>query len=375
MAGLYIHIPFCKSRCRYCAFYSTTRIEMMEKYVDAVVREWQMRSGSDGYLGSEEIRTVYIGGGSPSLLPPPLLLRLLGAIDLGNAVEVTVECNPDDISPSLAHALVEGGVNRVSMGAQSFDDDTLRRINRRHDAVRVATSMDILRDAGITNIGIDLIYGFPWQTKEMWAHDLHEAMSLAPQHLSAYNLSIEEGTPMYADLQSGAISQCDEETEREMYEMLMDAASAHGMVHYEISNFAMPGMESRHNSSYWDGTHYMGLGAAAHSYDGVSRQWNVSDMATYINKVEKGEMAMEREELDLYSRYDDMVMLSMRTRRGLDVRLLRARMGDAMADYCVRQAMKYVNSQLLEMSDDHIALTRKGIFVSDMVISDMMWDR
>ena len=375
MAGLYIHIPFCKSRCRYCAFYSTTRIEMMEKYVDAVVREWQMRSGSDGYLGSEEIRTVYIGGGSPSLLPPPLLLRLLGAIDLGDAVEVTVECNPDDISRSLARALVEGGVNRVSMGAQSFDDDTLRRINRRHDAGRVATSMDILRDAGITNIGIDLIYGFPWQTKEMWAHDLHEAMSLAPQHLSAYNLSIEEGTPMYADLKSGAISQCDEETEREMYEMLMDTASVHGMVHYEISNFAMPGMESRHNSSYWDGTHYMGLGAAAHSYDGVSRQWNVSDMATYINKVEKGEMAMEREELDLYSRYDDMVMLSMRTRRGLDVRLLRARMGDAMADYCVRQAMKYVNSQLLEMSDDHIALTRKGIFVSDMVISDMMWDR
>ena len=375
MAGLYIHIPFCKSRCRYCAFYSTTRIEMMEKYVDAVVREWQMRSGSDGYLGSEEIRTVYIGGGSPSLLPPPLLLRLLGAIDLGNAVEVTVECNPDDISRPMARALVEGGVNRVSMGAQSFDDDTLRRINRRHDAVRVATSMDILRDAGITNIGIDLIYGFPWQTKEMWAHDLHEAMSLAPQHLSAYNLSIEEGTPMYADLLSGAISQCDEETERKMYEMLMDATSAHGMVHYEISNFAMPGMESRHNSSYWDGTHYMGLGAAAHSYDGVSRQWNVSDMATYINKVEKGEMAMEREELDLYSRYDDMVMLSMRTRRGLDVRLLRARMGDAMADYCVRQAMKYVNSQLLEMSDDHIALTRNGIFVSDMVISDMMWDR
>ena len=160
-----------------------------------------------------------------------------------------------------------------------------------------------------------------------------------------------------------------------MYEMLMDAASAHGMLHYEISNFAMPGMESRHNSSYWDGTHYMGLGAAAHSFDGVSRQWNVSDMATYINKVEKGEMAMEREELDLYSRYDDMVMLSMRTRRGLDVRLLRACMGDAMADYCVRQAMKYVNSQLLEMSNDHIALTRKGIFVSDMVISDMMWDR
>lgn len=378
MAGLYIHIPFCKSRCRYCAFYSTTHQEMMERYVNAVISEWEMRRGSDvppGYLCNEDIRTIYIGGGTPSQLPHPLLSKLLTAIDKSKAVEVTVECNPDDVTPELSEMLASCGVNRVSMGAQSFDDDTLRRIHRRHDSCQVGTAIDNLRRAGITNIGIDLIYGFPWQTKEMWRRDLDMAMRLAPQHLSAYNLSIEEGTAMYDDLMRGEISPCDEELEREMYEMLMDATASCGMTHYEISNFALPGMESKHNSCYWDGTHYMGLGAGAHSYDGQSRQWNVSDLYMYINKVEKGEMAMEREDLDIYAKYDDMVMLSLRTRRGLDMAMLRERMGDALADYCLRQARKYMESQLLEMTDDHIALTRKGIFVSDMVISDMMWDR
>ena len=368
MAGLYVHIPFCKSRCIYCAFYSTTSSGMAEKYVSALCREMELRTG----YCNQEWQTVYIGGGTPSTLPPDQLSRLFSHIDCSHATEITIECNPDDVTPDFASLLSSLPVNRVSMGAQTFNDSRLRFLRRRHGAADVKRAVDNLRSAGINNISVDLIYGFPDETLDQWDADITEALSLDVEHLSAYCLSYEEGTPLHRLLTEGKVAESDDELTRCMYYHLIDRLSDAGYEHYEISNFARPGRRSRHNSSYWNSTPYMGIGAAAHSYDITSRQWNVSDLHIYIKEVEQGNLPFERETLDLTERYNDTVMLSLRTCDGLDLNEVKSRFGTTLHSYLLRQARQYEKSGLLVHEHDRLRLSRNGLYVSDMVITDLL---
>jgi len=364
MAGIYIHVPFCASRCIYCGFYSTTRNDLRQRYVDAVCREMQLRQD---YL-KEPPRTIYIGGGTPSQLSSAQLQQLFRALDVSQAEEVTIECNPDDVTPALVATLAQLPVNRVSMGAQTFSDERLHFFRRRHTASQVVEAVGRLRDAGIHHVSIDLMYGFPGETLEEWHRDIDGALALGVEHLSAYALMYEEGTPLYRLLEQGQVQELDEELSLQMYSALIDRLCAAGYEHYEISNFATPGHRSRHNSSYWNQTPYLGLGAAAHSFDVASRQWNVDDVEAYISGVESGQLQIEREVLDRDTRYNDIVMTALRTCEGLDLDIL---LPDEQ-DYCLQQAQRFLSDGLLRTENRHLILTRRGLFVSNMVMSDLM---
>ena len=380
MAGIYIHIPFCRSRCIYCGFYSTTALDLRQRYVDALCREMEIRGTrkeEGGKRNDEEIETIYLGGGTPSQLTPSQLRQLFIYINkvypLTSEREITIEVNPDDVTVEFAALLQQLPVNRVSMGIQTFDDQRLRFLHRRHTSRQAIEAVSILRAAGINNLSIDLMYGFPGETLSDWQSDIDSALALNVEHLSAYCLMIEEGTPLYK-LQ-GDCPQCvDEETERQMYYTLIDHLTAAGYEHYEISNFARPGFRSRHNSSYWNGTPYIGLGAAAHSYDIRSRSWNIADINAYIEGIERGERLFEEEILDDDTRYNDAITVGLRTCEGLNLNTLPKK----YRDYCIKNARRYLDDGLLELSvvgnltSPTLHLTRRGLFVSNMVMSDLM---
>ena len=377
MAGVYVHIPFCASRCSYCDFFSTLQLaDMGGPYVEALIAEARLRRGK---LHDESIKTLYLGGGTPSQLPLPLLSRLVdglrGALDLSGVEEFTVEANPDDVTPDWCRAVAALGVNRVSMGVQSFEDPILRLIGRRHTARQAMDAVAHLREAGISNISIDLIFGLPGQTVSSWTASVEQAIALAPQHISAYGLTYEEGTRLWRQRELGEVVEVPEEQCLEMYRILVEDLQAAGYEHYEISNFAQPGYHSRHNSSYWNDTPYLGLGAAAHSYDGKVRKWNPHDLHQYIDKVMAGELPCEFEELSRSERYDERVMLGLRTARGVDAERLRDDFGDEAWRYFTREAARHLEAGNLRLTEDgRYVLTRDGIMLSDSIIRDILWD-
>ena len=367
MAGIYIHIPFCRSRCIYCGFYSTTSLDIRQKYVDAVCLEMS-HAKQEKRNGDDLTDTIYLGGGTPSQLTIPQLQQIFRAIYKYNKVaedaEVTIEANPDDVTPQFADALRSLPVNRVSMGAQTFDDERLRWLYRRHTSQQVAQAVSRLRAAGISNISIDLMYGFPGETLPEWQRDIDSALALNSEHLSAYCLMIEEGTPLH-QMHTEPI---DEELERAMYYTLIDRLASAGYEHYEISNFAKPGLRSRHNSSYWAGTPYVGFGAAAHSFDGKTRSWNISDIRQYIEGMARGERPFEAETLDADTRYNDMITVALRTCEGLNLAKLSLR----HRDYCMKSARRFIDDGLLSVNHDSLILTRRGLFVSDMIMAELI---
>ncbi len=418
MAGLYIHIPFCKSRCIYCGFYSTTRSDLQQRYVDAVCQEMRMRRQAGGRMAmaatdagkntdrlNEHITTIYLGGGTPSQLSKEQLQQLFLTIqdvygkeifyaprhpcgEDVNPPEITIEVNPDDVTDDFAAALSLLPVNRVSMGVQTFSDERLRFLHRRHSAAQVGQAVHRLRRAGIANISIDLMYGFPGETLADWQRDIEQALTLNVEHLSAYCLMVEEGTPLYQKLRgadnsndkeysdNGNVRECSDEQERQMYYMLKDLLEAAHYDHYEISNFAKisdgsPSLSyrSRHNSAYWQDVPYLGLGAAAHSYDGTCRQWNVSDIMQYMEGIEKGCPVVEREALDEDTRYNDRITTALRTRDGLNLGELSPR----HRRYLLDNARRFLDSGLLISEHNHIRLSREGLFVSDMVMSELIY--
>ncbi len=378
MAGLYLHIPFCKSRCIYCGFYSTTHHELRQRYVDAVCREMEIR-GTECLMAANQqtaslIDTIYLGGGTPSQLTTDQLRQLFLYINNVYALtphpEVTIEVNPDDVTHPYVATLSQLPVNRVSMGAQTFDDQRLRFLHRRHTAAQVSQAVSMLRDAGIRNISIDLMYGFPDETLDDWQRDIDAALALDVEHISAYCLMIEEGTQLW-EMRKGEMERNwrnGEELERQMYEMLTDRLTAAGYEHYEISNFARPGYRSRHNSSYWNDVPYIGLGAAAHSYDLASRSWNVADIRQYIEAIEKGVIPFEREVLDADTHYNDRVTTALRTSDGLDLTTL----SDRHRTHCLHEARPFLDDGLLRLAGNRLVLTSRGLFVSDMVMSGLM---
>ncbi len=371
MAGIYVHIPFCKQRCIYCDFYSTTLHGLMGSYVESVCREARMRCISP-------VRTVYVGGGTPSQLPAETMMRLVEglrrAYDLSVVEEFTIEVNPDDVTEEYMSMLMSAGVNRISMGVQSFVDAELATINRRHDDQGAMRAGESIRSVGIDNISIDLIYGIPGQTPESWRYSVGQAIRAGVQHISAYNLSYEPGTRLWRMREAGEVTEADDATCVEMYDTLTVMLRESGYEHYEISNFALPGRESRHNSSYWDGTPYVGLGASAHSYDGRVRSYNPASVREYIDKIEKGELPGIVESSEWWERYDEAVMVSLRTARGLDLDKIGAAYGNDVREELLRKAGVYIGGGKLLREGSRLRIPEGAWMMSDAIIRDLMWD-
>ena len=372
MAGIYVHIPFCAKRCIYCGFFSTVRQGEAARYVSTICRELELRKD---YLGGAPVRTLYFGGGTPSRLTPEQIDRVLQTIrtiyGLDALEEFTVECNPDDITTGYVKALREIGVNRISMGVQSFSDSMLRFLGRRHTASQALDAVSSCREAGIDNISIDLMYGLPGQTLEMFRSDLEAAVSTGVQHISSYCLSYEEGSPLRRMLGAGQITPATDDLCASMYDLMCVTLRKSGFEHYEISNFCKPGFHSRHNSSYWDSTPYMGVGAAAHSYNGLERRWAPSDLDAYMQGVENNDLNFEVEHLSATDLYNEKLMLSLRTSRGLNLSTLIT--SDRLS--VLHSAQRLLSNGSLLLENNTLRIPESHMFISDSVISALFKDQ
>lgn len=356
MAGLYVHIPFCKKRCLYCDFFSTTLLARRKAYVEALLREIKARKDEAG----EPIRTVYLGGGTPSTLEAEDIQRLLEAVGIEEAKEVTMELNPGDATKAYLQALRSIGINRLSIGIQSFQDELLQLIGRRHNVTQAIEAVKMAQEAGFDNVSIDLMYALPTQTMAQWQTDIETALQLGIQHISCYGLMYEEGTVLTKRVEAGELEVIDEDTENAMYDYLCERLKDAGFVHYEVSNFALPGYEAKHNSSYWDGTPYVGVGAGAHSYVGNVRSWNVSDVDAYI----QGTAKRESEVLSDKDLYNERIMLGLRTCRGIS---------EALSVQSRSVVDRLIQNGLLRETDDHrIVATQQGIHILNRIIEDLM---
>ena len=374
MAGIYIHIPFCKRRCIYCDFFSTTQSEKKAEYVHALVRELEIRKD---YLDNEEIETIYLGGGTPSQLSQEELEEIFAHIykvyKVTPDAEITLEANPDDLIPEYVSMLRTLPFNRISMGIQTFQEETLKLLHRRHTAQQAIEAFKRCREAGFQNISIDLMYGLPGETLDTWEQDLQQAINLHPEHISAYHLIYEEGTTLWNLREQNKVEEAEEELSLTLFKTLIERLTKAGYQHYEISNFCLPGLHSRHNSSYWTGKKYLGCGPSAHSFDGTSRQWNVSSLEQYLKGIRTGQLDFEIEELDLYTRYNDFVITSIRTCWGMPLSQLRTNYGETLYNYCLRMAKPHIQQGVLEIKEDTLKLTSEGIFISDGIMSDLLW--
>jgi putative coproporphyrinogen dehydrogenase len=346
---------------------------LKSQYIRALCRELTERKE---YLKGEAVETIYFGGGTPSQLSEEDFKEVFKTIEqvygMREATEITLEANPDDLTEEYIGMLHTLPFNRISMGIQTFDDATLQLLNRRHNATQAIEAVKRCRQAGFQNISIDLIYGLPGETEQRWAQDLQQAVSLDVEHISAYHLIYEEGTPLYKMLQQHSVSQVDEDSSLNFFSTLIDTLSAAGYEHYEISNFCKPGMYSRHNTSYWQGIPYLGCGPSAHSFDGGSREWNVASLNQYLSSIEQGQRQHETEQLDTQTRYNEYIITGMRTMWGISTEELKKKFGDRLWKYCLEQASSYLENGKLELHNDRLKLTREGIFISDGIMSDLL---
>ena len=357
---MYVHIPFCKRRCIYCDFFSTTLLNRREEYMQALLKEIEQRKSET----TEPIRTVYLGGGTPSTLPADDIARILHAIGAQEAEEITMELNPGDATPAYLQSIRQAGINRLSIGIQSFKDNLLSLIGRRHTAQEAIDAVRMAQKAGFDNISIDLIYALPTQTMSQWQEDIETALTLNVQHISSYGLMYEEGTEMTRRLEAGEIEAVDEDTENEMYDTLCARLKQAGFVHYEVSNFALPEYEARHNSNYWNHTPYIGVGAGAHSYLPPVRSWNPDDLDAYISGIHHGTLVRESETLSEKDLYNERIMLGLRTSKGIVGPIsvqLRSILGPFSED-----------KLLSETPDGRIVATQKGIHVLNRIIEQLM---
>ncbi len=373
MAGIYIHIPFCKSRCIYCDFFTSTNEAEMDAYVITLCKEIVYRKDE---LAIDIVKTIYFGGGTPSRLNRTHLESIFKTIyanfTVASDAEITIETNPDDLSIIYVDMLSELPFNRVSIGIQSFNDDELKFLSRRHDANTAIEAVKYCQEKGFHNISIDLMYGLPRQTLDIWQSNLQQACQLNVQHISAYHLIYEEKTRLYSLLQAGKVNPVDEDSSLEMFEMLIDILSQAGFAHYEISNFAKEGYISQHNSSYWKGDKYMGLGPSSHSFDGEYRQWNVSSLPKYMKGVNNEKPVFEKEDIDKIKKYNEYIITGLRTMWGINLDELQAKFGDELYANFLEVAQKYLKLNHLRREDNTVTLTRAGIFISDGIMSDLM---
>jgi oxygen-independent coproporphyrinogen-3 oxidase len=345
-----------------------------EAFLTALLKEMAVRRD---YLDSEPVETIYLGGGTPSQLTAGDLRRIFETVyslfPVKGDAEVTLEANPDDMTPDYVKSLRALPVNRISMGVQSFHDADLTFLQRRHNREQAIRAVFLCKENGLNNISIDLIYGLPGQTPEAWEKNLNDAIHLGIPHLSAYHLSYEEGTKLYQLKESGKIKPVDEEISLSLFSALTERLTEAGYIHYEISNFAYPGKISIHNSAYWRGKKYLGVGPSAHSYNIESRQWNVSSLIHYIKGITADAQAIEIEMLNIPNRYNDYVITGLRTMWGINLSYILTNFGEKIKNYCFMQATPFINRGLIRYSDDKLLLSKEGMFVSDTVMSSLLW--
>lgn len=373
MAGIYIHVPFCKTRCIYCDFYTRTDISPKQEYISALCKEIALRKN---YLSGEKIKTIYFGGGTPSQLSEKdfsvIFKSIYDNFEVVPDAEITMEANPDDLTPHYVEMLIRHPFNRLSIGIQSFDDKELAFLKRRHSSEKAKEAVTLCKSKEFNNISIDLMYGLPGQTMEIWQKNLNEAIGLDIQHISSYHLIYEQGTWLYRLFKLGEVNAVDEDVSVEMFSIMIDKLASAGFEHYEISNFARNGLYSNHNSSYWLGEKYLGLGPAAHSFNGENRSWNIASISRYIKGINTGYPDIETEYIDEDTSYNDFILTGMRTMWGVDLNKLERRFGEQMKTYCLKNVRKYIDTDYVTIVDNVMKLTRKGIFISDGIMSDLM---
>jgi oxygen-independent coproporphyrinogen-3 oxidase len=372
MAGIYIHIPFCKKACHYCDFHFSTSLKNKEALVTALCKEIELRKD---YMGSKNISTIYFGGGTPSLLSKEELDKILNTISTHFTVapdaEVTLEANPDDLTEEKIAGLKQAGINRLSIGIQSFVDEHLTLMNRSHNAKQAIDAVRNAQKAGIKNISIDLIYGLPNLPIDKWRDNIKQAFELDVPHISAYCLTVEKKTALNHMVQKKQITLPNDAETAEQFYMLIEESAKHGFTHYEISNFGKEGMYSRHNSSYWKNEPYLGIGPSAHSYNGSSRQWNISNNALYIKGIEASETIFEIENLTEADKFNEYVMTGLRTIWGINLDYVKTSFGEDILQELLQDSKPYIDSGHMQQNRENVTLTQKGKLIADKIASDL----
>ena len=372
MAGIYLHIPFCKQACHYCDFHFSTSLRSKEAMLDALHRELSARAS---YLEKQEIETIYLGGGTPSMLSADELQRLLDVVfknfRMTSVPEITLEANPDDLTYFKILELKRTPINRLSIGVQSFRDEDLQWMNRAHTSTQADYAVKCAQDRGFDNITIDLIYSVPGLSAQAWQHNIEKALDLEVQHISAYSLTIEPKTVLGNQWAKGELHPAPDEVSEEQFRVLRQMLLRAGFEHYEVSNFCRPGMHSRHNSSYWKGAHYLGVGPSAHSFNGSSRQWNVANNAKYISGITTGTPSFEIEQLSETMRFNEYLMTGLRTQWGIDLSHIQQEFGIDLRQQEQTQLESFMQQGLLIEAENHIRLTESGLLRADRIASDL----
>jgi oxygen-independent coproporphyrinogen III oxidase len=372
MAGLYIHIPFCKQACHYCNFHFSTSLAYKNDFIGALLNEIILRKD---YLAGEKIETIYFGGGTPSVLESPDINQVMDAIfsnfSVDETAEITLEANPDDIGPATLKSWRDGGINRLSIGVQSFFDEDLLWMNRVHDAGQASLSIDYAFEAGFSNISIDLIYGSPTTSDIHWEKNVERAIRAGIPHLSCYALTVEPKTPLNKMIRQHKKENIDQDHQARQFLLLMDWMASAKYEHYEISNFALPGKRSRHNSAYWLGKKYLGLGPSSHSYNGISRQWNLPNNQLYIHSIAGKQLAFEIESLTCIQRLNEIIMTSVRTSEGISLESISAQFGEAAGKRILSNAATYVKANKLVIEGASLRLSREGKLLADGIAADL----
>jgi oxygen-independent coproporphyrinogen-3 oxidase len=371
MAGIYLHIPFCKKACHYCDFHFSTSLQQELPVIHAMERELALRKS---FL-NETVDTIYFGGGTPSLLLPERISFLLDAIynhfPISEQPEITLEANPDDVSPARASAWKKAGINRISLGIQSFQSHWLEWMNRAHNAEQSLQAITELQAAGFENISIDLIYGMPEQADVAWLEEIQMAIDLQVTHLSCYALTVEPRTALWHMIETGKAVTVDPDQQARMFLLLMDSLEKAGYEHYEISNFAKPGKRSRHNSAYWKGKAYLGIGPAAHSFNGSRRMWNIQNNTSYTSQIEAGVLPLTEETLTAIEQWNEYIMTSIRTMEGISLKRIAEQFGVEQSEQLLLHAATWLKRNLLQQTDEHLCLTREGKLLADQIASDL----
>lgn len=374
MAGIYLHIPFCKQACYYCNFHFSTSLTRQPAMVEQMLREISLQKG---YLAGQTVTSIYFGGGTPSLLSSNdlqlLLNKLYATFNIAPHPEITLEANPDDLSPEKLNALHAVGINRLSIGIQSFHEEDLRWMNRAHNSQQALQCIRAAQEAGFNNLTIDLIYGGPTLSDEGWASNVQQAIDLGIQHLSCYSLTVEPGTALDQFIRKKKMPAVDPDKAARHFEMLMQWTARAGYEHYEISNFALPGWHSRHNSSYWQSQPYLGLGPSAHSFNGHSRQWNIANNARYIKSMEEGKVPFELEELTPSMMLNEYIMTTLRTSQGCLLPVVAARFGADKRDTLLSMARPYMDRGQMVLKEDALVLTPEGRLFADGIAADLFF--
>lgn len=371
MAGVYIHIPFCRKACHYCNFHFSTSMQLQEGFVNALLQEIDLQKN---YL-SQPVSTIYFGGGTPSILPSANITDIISRLEknliIENNAEITLEANPDDISPEKLNEWKQIGINRLSIGIQSFFQEDLAWMNRAHNAQQAFDCITLAQKAGFNNLTIDLIYSTPTLSDEGWEKNVKTAIALQIPHLSCYALTVEPKTALEKLIKQKALADVDTEKQARHFELLMQWMKEAGYEHYEISNFAKPGFRSKHNSSYWQGKSYLGLGPSAHSFNGTSRQWNVANNALYIQSLSNGVVPFEAEVLTTEQQLNEYIMTSLRTMEGISLQNVKQNFGKDKYEYLIKTARPHLNHEHLTIENDYLKTTTQGKLLADGIAADL----